>query len=307
MVATLKELLHSSLSEGSRKTYSRAWVVFTEFYSRYHGNNVNLPVSTASIALFISFLCAKGLAPATINTYLSAISYAHKVKGFHDPTKSFLIDKLRVAVGRRGQADIRLPVTRYLLYELVRSLAHTSPSAYQRSLYGAMFLIAFYGFFRLGELACKAKKRSTEVVQLDQVTFLKQNSLVTAVKVVITKFKHNTSNRPFTVLIESEPSEPFCPVQLLLDFLKLRGFDRGPLFLFSSGEAVSINHFNTALRQALTFCGLDCSRYKSHSFRIGAACHAAEKGFSDAQIRALGRWSSDAFKVYIRPPSLKAN
>lgn len=55
------------------------------------------------------------------------------------------------------------------------------------------------------------------------------------------------------------------------------------------------------------FCGLDTSRYKGHSFRIGAACYAADKGFSDAQIRALGRWKSDAFKVYIRSDTLHAN
>ena len=35
--------------------------------------------------------------------------------------------------------------------------------------------------------------------------------------------------------------------------------------------------------------------YKSHSFRIGGACHAAEQDYSDAQIRALGRWKSDTF------------
>ena len=119
----LRELLHSSLSEASRKLYSRAWVVFTEFYQRYQNVQVTLRVSAACVALFISFLCAKGLAPATINSYLSAIAYVHKIQGHYDPTKSFLIAKLLVAVGRRSQADIRLPISRPLLYELVRALA----------------------------------------------------------------------------------------------------------------------------------------------------------------------------------------
>ena len=35
-------------------------------------------------------------------------------------------------------------------------------------------------------------------------------------------------------------------------------------------------------------CGLDTLKYKGHSFRIGAATFAAECGFSDAQIRAMG-------------------
>ena len=42
--------------------------------------------------------------------------------------------------------------------------------------------------------------------------------------------------------------------------------------------------------EALAFCDLDCSSYKSLSFRIGAASLAAENGLSDAQIRDLGRW-----------------
>ena len=307
MVDTLKELLHSSLSERSRKQYSRAWVVFSEFYTRYQSADLTFPVSTACIALFISLLCAKGLAPATISSYLSAIAYVHKIKGYLDPTKSSLIEKLLVALSRRGQADVRMPISRPLLYELVSALQHTSPSAYRRSLFGAMFMTAFYGFFRIGELSCASKKQVDTVLQFDHVTFLKQSSRVTAVKIVITKFKHNTNNRPFVITIESEPSETFCPVQTLLDYIKLRGHQKGPLFACADGEAISTNDFNLELRRALTFCGLDCSRYKSHSFRIGAACHASEKGFSDSHIRALGRWRSDAFRTYIRPPSLKAN
>ena len=146
-------------------------------------------------------------------------------------------------------------------------------------------------------------KESDTVVQFDQLTFLKQSSRVTAVKIVITKFKHNTNNRPFVITIESEPSETFCPVQTLLVY----GCHKGPLFTGAAGGAILTNNFNIELRRALNFCGLDCSRYKSHSFCIGAACHASEKGFSDSQIRALGRWRSDAFRTYIRPLSLKAN
>ena len=56
------------------------------------------------------------------------------------------------------------------------------------------------------------------------------------------------------------------------------------------------------LRSVLSFCGLDTARYKSHSFRIGAAFDAALRGFSDAQIRLMVRWRSDAFRQNIRLP-----
>ena len=43
-------------------------------------------------------------------------------------------------------------------------------------------------------------------------------------------------------------------------------------------------------------------KYSSHSFRIGAASAAAAAGIPDWQIQALGRWSSDCYRGYIRLP-----
>ena len=64
--------------------------------------------------------------------------------------------------------------------------------------------------------------------------------------------------------------------------------------------------FTEKLSMAIKYCGLDSSRYKGHTFRIGAASHAADEGMSDAQIRALGRWKSNAFQKYIRIPSISS-
>ncbi|XP_014666645.1 PREDICTED: uncharacterized protein LOC106808433 [Priapulus caudatus] len=41
------------------------------------------------------------------------------------------------------------------------------------------------------------------------------------------------------------------------------------------------------------YFGFDTARYKSHSFRIGAASESARQGYSDNQIRQMGRWKSD--------------
>ena len=42
--------------------------------------------------------------------------------------------------------------------------------------------------------------------------------------------------------------------------------------------------------------------YSGHSFRIGAATTAAECGLQDSMIKAVERWESSAYQVYVRMP-----
>jgi hypothetical protein len=46
--------------------------------------------------------------------------------------------------------------------------------------------------------------------------------------------------------------------------------------------------------------GYNENDYNTHSFRIGAATHAAKMGKSDDEIMTMGRWKSDSYKRYIR-------
>ena len=304
----MRDLLGSALTAGTKKSYQRAWGSFQIFYERFCGSSTpQLPLSSHQLALFISYLSARKLAPSTISSYLSAISYVHKIKGYSDPTKSFLIHKLSTALSRQRLADLRLPITRPVLHELVKSLRHTNSSAFQRCLYSAMFLLAFYGFFRVGELAAKSVDRVDSILQFKDLKFLVHNGQPQMIKIIITAFKHNTDRKPFEILIEREETLPFCPVQAMVEYCQTRGALPGPLFCQQNLAPITVYQFNTELSRCLHFCSLDPSRYKGHSFRIGAASLAADKGFSDAQIRTLGRWKSDAFKLYIRSERLHAN
>ena len=91
-------------------------------------------------------------------------------------------------------------------------------------------------------------------------------------------------------------------MKALEDFNFLRGRAVGPLFSTLAGRPYTATATREDLSSVLSFCGLDNKRYKSHSFRIDAASDAALRGFSDAQIRLMGRWHSDAFRQYTRLP-----
>ena len=76
-------------------------------------------------------------------------------------------------------------MTRPVLHELVRALSFTNSSAFQRSLFSALFLVAFYGLFRIGELTAKSNRFASSVVQFGNLTFLSRNGRSHVAKITI--------------------------------------------------------------------------------------------------------------------------
>ena len=74
----------------------------------------------------------------------------------------------------------------------------------------------------------------------------------------------------------------------------------GPLFLTSDGNPLTRSKFVSLVRRVLRLSGINDQDYTGHSFRVGAATTAAAAGVADSMIKAMGRWTSTAFLVYIR-------
>ena len=241
-------------------------------------------------------------AASTANSYVSALGYCHRLAGVYDTTKVFWIVEMLKGYGKlSSRVDTRLPITLPILRNILQQTPILCPDDYRASLFKAMCTTAFFAFLRIGEIT--SCPRSLTVLQLNQVVQLVDNSgQITAFKITFADFKHSY-NQPKVSLTLTRRAD-ICPVQNLLDYLAFRGLTAGPLFRTRDGRAVARKTFTDNLALTFSACGLDSTKYKGHSFRIGAATFAAESGFSDAQIRAMGRWQSDAFRKYIRSPSL---
>ncbi|XP_070174273.1 uncharacterized protein [Littorina saxatilis] len=296
LTSTLSLLLKSSLAPSTQTSYRRAWTLFVEFADK-HCLAKEPPIPVGTIALFISFLTNKSYKPATISSYVSALGYIHKMYAVPDPTSSFMIQKLLQAGHKRTPAhDSRLPLSKKLLLQLLDSLTHIVVSPFDKALYSAMFSLAFHAFLRVGEITVRNRQDpSPHLISSQQVAL--SNGKIT---LKFLSFKHDSCGRAFTLTIQPGSSACHCPVALLSAYFQLRSPGNSPLFACASGRPVLRKEFETVLKRALVFCQVDPSHYHSHSFRIGAATAAAERGLSDAQIRQLGRWKSDAFKTYIR-------
>ena len=104
-------------------------------------------------------------------------------------------------------------------------------------------------------------------------------------------------------LYVGKTASQLCPVAAMLSYLCARGMSPGPLFRFEDGKVLSRRQFVDAVRDGLSRAGIEEGNYCGHSFRIGAATTAAEKGIEDVIIKSLGRWESLTYLQYVKIPS----
>ena len=77
--------------------------------------------------------------------------------------------------------------------------------------------------------------------------------------------------------------------------------DRRPLFRNpANGAAFKVSDVRSVVKWMMAKIGLDPKRFGAHSLRIGGATAALAAGVSPAQIRLLGRWSSDVAELYMQ-------
>ncbi len=91
----------------------------------------------------------------------------------------------------------------------------------------------------------------------------------------------------------------------MLPYLALRGGKPGPLFILADSTYLTRPKLASMLRATLTQASMDHAKYSTHSFRSGAATTAADVGISDVHIKMLGRWSSEAYRIYVKTPQEK--
>jgi hypothetical protein len=79
-----------------------------------------------------------------------------------------------------------------------------------------------------------------------------------------------------------------------------------PLFIDPRGNTLRRSYLVSAIKILISMTGRAPADYSGHSLRAGAATTGAELGFEQWEIQLLGRWSSDAYTLYIRNPKLLA-
>lgn len=287
--------------------YKSAFQSYKLFVSQtYDQSTPPLPPRLEHLASFIAHCYQSNLAASTTRTIVSALSFICQLSSFQDFTQHFLIKKMLQGFQKvKPTYDPRLPITPEILLKLVQALPHTTDSYFSRTLLHAMFILAYCAFLRVGEIT-KTNSKTHHYLLAKHVSQGIDTNGLGFVDIAIPHFKHSKSNFTTIHLTQNSKNSLLCPYQALTTFLNLRKHHspESPLFSFMDNTPVPRQYFTSQLQLALKFGNLNLSKYQAHSFRIGAATSAAAKGYTEIQIQNMGRWKSNAFKKYIRIPTI---
>lgn len=305
--ADAQHVLSHALARRTRVTYLAYWKHYEDFCMQTRHCVATLPLSEVELVNFLAYMFTSGYGVSTVAAHSSALAYIHRLFQYQDFSNSFLVKQfLKGANNIRAVApDTRLPITYELLRKIIPAIAITIKSEIHRHLFTSMCLLAFHGFLRIGEMCTtqtQTKSESSNAIQRTDVKFI-QTSPVVGLEMTLKKFKH--SKHPVTLFVAANSQELcMCPVYALKTYLACTRHVTGPLYQFPGGLPVTASFFNLHLNNVISFLGFDTSRYKSHSFRIGAATQAIMLGHSEDRIKKMGRWNSDALQHYVRLPCI---
>lgn len=238
----------------------------------------------------------------TIRSYLSALRFFQIRAGYPDaslssfPRLTYVLHGIHRVTPEYSRLH-RLPITKDLLLVLYRAWS-SPPVQFNHLMLWAACCLGFFGFLRAGEFTCTAAEASAPPLSHSDIAVDSRDN-----PQLITVHLRRTKTDPFGagcyIYLGRTYTTP-CPVAAMLNYLAARNSTSRPLFIFENGTPLTRASLVAHTREALARMGVDSSRYSGHSFRIGAATAAAEAGYSDSFIQALGRWKSSAFMTYIR-------
>ena len=306
----MKNLTEASVKPTTYEQYAKYLDAFNTFAGE-HRLDSSLPISTENLGLFLTSLFEKQKSHGTIVGYANAIGFFHKIKCLPDPSDSDFIVKLLNGIKKsKPPSDKRKAIDLKKLELLLTQLSLFELSEYDVILYRAMFLFTYYGCLRVGEVA--KSKAKENVIAFDQLTFNFSKQKIDSICLKFLKFKHSDTVKNPRKQKSSLPKMKFtkqsnkrlCPVRAMVKYIKLRGNSEGQLFLTHNGGDVTYHNFNVMMKKCISRVGLE-GTYGTHSFRIGRCTDLNKLGYSENQIKLIGRWNSSAFKNYIRPDEIQ--
>lgn len=281
-----------SLDTSSFGTYTSALNSYLTFCKLH-----NLPADPTpdTLSFYVVFLSSH-IEPRSVNSYLSGV--CHQLEPFfpdiRQNRKSILVSRTMTGCMRRFSTPIKrkAPLSRANLLFVLDSFA--SDPSHDDLLFIAILFTGFHALLRLGEMVFPDKKKYRNYRKLSLRHSV--SILPTQYSFFLPSHKADRFYEGNLILLQkinttTDPHRHFCSYIQSRDHL----FPLHPeLWLTSQGHVPTRHWFISRLRTLFP------KHIAGQSMRSGGATSLAESGADLATIQAVGRWSSDAFRIYLR-------
>ncbi|KAJ2971042.1 hypothetical protein NUW54_g12595 [Trametes sanguinea] len=280
-----------AIDKSTRITYTSHVQSYLTF-CKIHGFPIDPTIDTLSF--YVVFMCHH-IKPDSVDSYLSGI--CNQLEGLYPHVRQ---NRRSPLVSRTLKGCIRLfntPPNRKLplsVENVLNLLQHFPPSCYENYLFRAILVCGFFGLHRLGELVVSDNRQlhdSRKVIKRSSIRVFDDNF-----SYVLPTHKAQPYFQGHHVLISADHPD-VNPVIIFKEYLDRRDARfrfHSALWITTDGKHPSRAWFLARLRHVLP------PTYAGHSLRAGGATYFAARGWSDDRIQALGRWSSEAYRIYIR-------
>ena len=260
-----------------------------------YGIPLTRPLSEQSLCLAV-ILYARTHKPTTIPTFVSAVAdWTRQIWHTELPRHNQFDAVMASLRNLYGNTNVSTPKTALTTADLVAIYNQLDTRYFEHARDWCACLLAFFGLLRISEYMSSG-------LRVGHVQY-------TTTGLDLTIQFSKTSRAPAHVSLAAR-QDALCPVRAFrhyLDFLvrlKLPSGPNEPLFIFrfDSGHtrAMTGQQFIGRVRAYLlhAFPTRDPSDYAGHSFRRGGTSALILAGVQPDQIKAHGRWSSQAYQRY---------
>lgn len=315
--ASLAKYVNLGLAQKTWSTYRTAERMWRKCEADT-GTRLELPWRQEQTLFFLDWLISdRKVTSATASSYLAGMKKVHEIRGLDEPQlRKTLVNQILKGkknletVEKRRKSDVgRLPVTLTILKIIKEAIRAWDKDMEYKLLVWSVCTLAFHGSFRIHELLCRNEVTyDPDFCLLEKDVQLKLHSWNDGTKgkvlhVAVKGPKESKHGR--TVIVDVyETGGPTCPVKAFCRWKPVLNNDnRGVLFAGTDMVPMTGRKFNAILKELLS-PHIDYSKGQitAHSFRSGVPSLLGSLGFTDLDIKTVGRWSSRAFEHYTKLP-----
>ena len=310
-------MLEQDIQHDTNKGYQSSFRQYLRFCEQF--NIQPLPASELTVLYWLAYRTTEVQASSTLTNYYGFKKIA-KYHGFPiDDTNWDYLKLAKATIKQRFGArtpNKRLPTTIELASDMYQ---YFNMNNYNDVVYYTMIICAITGLMRTSEICAKNKQVSPTSKAKASVKALWNRNLTShtnkhgIIEYFTCTIRATKTEKGYCDVETVWPKGPFpvSPADLMLHYLTLRlqlsktqpqlsSKPKAPLFQLLDGTIVTIKDLRNRFNILCADMGLDPTRYTIYSFRIGGATSLAQRGVDHRMIQIAGRWTSDAYKLYVK-------